>query len=94
MTYKLKKIERLFSFKPVYIKETMAKYFRATYTTSVIFDIPEGVEATKDNSWVKWNTLYIEKDDGTTIEIEGETKDIDWKRPDEEELLDKDYNPI
>lgn len=67
---------------------------KATYTTTVIFEIPEGVEATEYNTDVKWNTLYITQDDGTVLEIEGEDKEIDWKYPDNEQLLDADYQPI
>lgn len=73
----------------------MARYLRATYTTTVLFEIPEGVQADQYNTDVKWNTLSITQDDGTVLEIEAENEPhTDWKYPNKEELLDEHHKRI
>ena len=72
----------------------MSKVVIAEYKCTECFKIPKGLDLEDETQvidwYVKWNTLFITKADGTEIEIESEgwTQDMDYKFPVDEPTID------
>ena len=64
------------------------------YVTHIEFDVSDIDMSQVSETWVKWGTLYLEMKDGSTIPIEGNDGEPDFKWPTEEYHYDDDYNHL
>jgi hypothetical protein len=76
-------------------KKAPRKMVTATYSVASDFVVPEGVDLEGndvDDWYVKWDTLHIYMKNGTYYEVSPyfSATDAEFKRPNEEEVLDAD----
>jgi hypothetical protein len=64
----------------------------AVYEVCSEFVVPKGIDLKSANWWIKWDTMYIETEDGRKIEVEPRYRasETDWKRPDKTEITMED----
>jgi len=66
----------------------------ADYSDHIEFDVSNIDMSQVCETWIKWGTLYLRMKDGSTISIEGNGSQGDYKWPTEEHFYDDDYNHL
>mgnify|MGYP003129786644 CR=1 FL=1 len=65
-----------------------------TYSDYIEFDVNHIDMGQVKDYGIKWGTLYLVMKDGSTMHIEGEQVEGDYKWPIEENFYDKEHYPI